>query len=124
MTYMAYDWARLADYIRAEMARRQWSREQLADEASIGKRTVNRLVSGQPHTRMPSALPKLEVAFGWEPGTARKILLGAAPDGQLSREQIQREYDDILARAMKLDPYHRRRIALYIAAQELAEDEE
>jgi transcriptional regulator with XRE-family HTH domain len=72
-------WTRLADYIRHDLARREWSQSDLATRAGVGSRTVTRLLSAERGARLPRTLPAIEQALGWPPGTARRILEGRTP---------------------------------------------
>ncbi|MQB00532.1 MAG: helix-turn-helix domain-containing protein [Actinobacteria bacterium] len=119
------NWQALVDHVRAEMARRGWSRKDLAVAADVSLRTLNRFFNGEgKHERQTDTIPKIGTALGWKPGTARLILSGESPDGTGSRDDSDREAADILARIMKLDSYHRRRIALRLAVEELSSDDE
>jgi len=63
------------------MSRRGWTQHDLAAAAGIGEKTVNTLLSGRPRVRLPRTAPAIEVALGWRPGTARRIIGGEDPLG-------------------------------------------
>jgi transcriptional regulator with XRE-family HTH domain len=90
---MAGEWQQLADHIRAEMSRRGWTQHDLAEAAGIGEKTVNTLLSGRERPRLPRTMPAVEVALGWRPGTARRIVdgedpLGAEGDGRITHNDL------------------------------------
>lgn len=73
------DYERLADYLRVELSARHWSQSDLAREADVSLRTVNRIVNGRIR-RTPGSMGRIESALGWTPGTARRIVEeGAEP---------------------------------------------
>lgn len=79
LTFVARNWQELADYIRGELAHKSWSQQDLADAAGVSLKSVSLLLSGKPRSRMPTAVPKIEAALGWAPGTARGFLDKSSP---------------------------------------------
>lgn len=119
---MERQWDHLADYIRSEMARRRWSQRDLAGESGVSERTISDLLSGRPRKWLPRTMPRIELAIEWDPGTAERVLLGATPDGDISRENYERALDDILARARKLPDHERKRFYLAVLHDYLREE--
>lgn len=76
---MTTDWQRLADYLRAELARLGWTQRDLAEHSGASERTINRLLAAEDRTYLPHSVPSIEQAIGWPPGTARRVLEGAEP---------------------------------------------
>lgn len=109
-----WDWERLADHIRAEMGRRDWTQRDLADRAKVPLRTLGDLLKGG-HTRLPNSVPKVEAALGWEPGSARTILEGgriSAAEPVSLDEQIEqaREFEERAERQAEWAREYRRRL--------------
>lgn len=73
------NWQRLADVIRAELDRRDWTQSDLAQAIGVTLNTVNTLVNGHPRARMPIIVPSIERVFDWAPGSVRRILEGGDP---------------------------------------------
>jgi hypothetical protein len=80
---MAGNWRALADYLRWEMHHHGWSSQrEFADAAGVAERTIRDLISGRNRDRIPRKIANVELAVGWPPGTARRIVdEGAAPPG-------------------------------------------
>lgn len=77
-TAMSEDWRRLADYVvarRVELGMRD--RRSLAAATRVTDRTLGKLENGQRVS--PSTLAVIENAFGWAPGSCRRILAGGEP---------------------------------------------
>lgn len=75
---MSEDWRRLADYViarRVELGMRD--RRALAAATGVTDRTLGKLENGQRVS--PSTLGVIENAFGWGPGSCRRILAGGEP---------------------------------------------
>ena len=100
--FVAMDWQRLADVIRAELARRGWTQRDLADRANVDLKTISLLVNGHPRSRLPRRIPRIEEALGWAPGSARAVLEGGDPtpmvefatDDQLSQVKAGKRDED------------------------------
>lgn len=74
-----YDWERLADAVRAELNRRHWTQGELAHRARTSQNMISSIANanhGRGYTRLPASLAGLDDAFGWPPGTSRKIAAG------------------------------------------------
>lgn len=76
---MAEDWGRLAQYVTsARMAAGLTSRDALATATGVTERTLFTLEKGRRVG--DNTLTAVELAVGWKPGSAHKILAGGEPD--------------------------------------------
>lgn len=69
-------WAKLAAAIRAAREARGLTQVALAELAGISEGSVQNLESGDPRTRIPPSLTKIEPHVGWATGSGRAILDG------------------------------------------------
>lgn len=75
---MSEDWRRLADYVvarRVELGMRD--RRAMSAAIHVTDRTLGKLENG--HRVSASTLGVIENAFGWMPGSCRRILAGGEP---------------------------------------------
>ena len=79
------DWQRVADYLRAELARRHMTQRDLAESAGVSTRAVSDLLSGRALRRMPPSAAAVEQSLGWPPGAVRRLLVG----GEVEPEQAE-----------------------------------
>jgi transcriptional regulator with XRE-family HTH domain len=97
-------WAKLAAAIRAAREARGLTQSQLAELAGISEGSVQNLESGNPRSRMPQTLVKVEPHLGWAAGSGRIILDGgepiAAPSGAAATAASR--VDDRLRRKLPL----------------------
>lgn len=95
--------ARLAFFLEQRLGQLHWTREDLAAEGGPSPSTLYKcLVAGrQPTDRM---LARLELALGWQPGSARRTLDGGAPAMSISHEvtTVASRIDADLARGESL----------------------
>lgn len=71
------DWRRLADYVlSARVALGFDSQAAFAEAIGVSEGSVRSLESGEPYTRRPVIMPKVEEALRWPAGTWRRILTG------------------------------------------------
>lgn len=85
------DWTRLADHVRAARLAQGMTQAELADAAGIGFTTVQLLERGTPRTRLPNTIGAVELALGWAPGSARRVLEGGSPEPSVSLPRIRVE---------------------------------
>jgi hypothetical protein len=76
---------RLLFFLEQRLAQLRWSREDLASQGGPSPSTVYKCVAGE---RRPTerTLARLELALGWQPGSAHRILDGGAPAMSISHE--------------------------------------
>jgi transcriptional regulator with XRE-family HTH domain len=72
-------WAKLAAAIRAAREARGLTQLALAELAGISEGSVQNLEKGDPRSRMPQSLAKIEPHLGWAEGSGRAILDGREP---------------------------------------------
>lgn len=72
-------WAKLATAIRAAREARGLTQVALAELAGISEGSVQNLESGDPRTRIPPSLTKIEPHIGWATGSGRNVLDGRDP---------------------------------------------
>jgi hypothetical protein len=71
-------WNRLAELIRAEVARQGGARA-FAESSGIGQRTVERLENGEQSGYRTGTIDRLEAAMGWQHGSVDRVLEGGQP---------------------------------------------
>ena len=83
-----WQWDRLGDAIKAAREARDLRQIDLAERAGISESSVQNLESGEPRSRTPKTLAKVEPHLGWKPGTGIAILRGKEtdPEGRLLTE--------------------------------------
>lgn len=69
-------WQRLAELIRADAVALYRTHERFARSAHLGKRTVEKLLAGQPGNYRPDTVYRVEAALGWEHGSLEDVLAG------------------------------------------------
>lgn len=74
-----WQWGRLAAAIRAAREAAGLRQIDLARRAGISEGTVQNLESGEPRSRMPQSLAKVEPHLGWAKGSGLSILRGGEP---------------------------------------------
>lgn len=72
-------WGKLAAAIRAAREALGLSQVTLAQRAGISESSVQNLEGGEPRSRMPQSLAKVEPHLGWGPGSGLSILRGGDP---------------------------------------------
>lgn len=72
-------WAKLGAAIRAAREARGLSQVDLAERAGISEGSVQNLEKGEPRSRMPQSLAKVEPHIGWAAGSGLAILRGGEP---------------------------------------------
>lgn len=78
---MITGWERLGRRIKAERARKGFrTARELAEAAGVSPRTVE-IIESASHTGQPreTTLAKIELALGWQPGSAERIVEGGRP---------------------------------------------
>ncbi|MEW1895973.1 helix-turn-helix domain-containing protein [Streptomyces albidoflavus] len=76
---MTRDWTRLASAIEGRRREIGFTQVDLAEAAGVSESTVQNLESGVARRRLPSSLPRIEIALGWETGSGEAVLDGAEP---------------------------------------------
>jgi hypothetical protein len=76
---------RLLFFLTQRLAQLRWSREDLAAQGGPSPSTVYKALAGgrRPTER---TLARLELALGWQPGSAHRILEGGAPAISITQE--------------------------------------
>jgi hypothetical protein len=76
---------RLLFFLEQRLAQLRWSREDLAAQGGPSPSTVYKCVAGgrRPTER---TLARLELALGWQPGSAHRVLEGGAPAMSITQE--------------------------------------
>lgn len=113
-------WRRLGSFIVGARAERGWSQARLAGAAGISIGTVKRLEAGHERGRMPTGVPHIEKALGWEYGSVRDVLDGGYPTSATSPVKLsasqKRACREFLAWApMPVDV----RTALFVTLEEM-----
>lgn len=85
-----WDWKALAETVLTSRQALGWTQETLADRAATNVRTVVLLESGEPRTRLPVTLGRIESALGWGPGDGLRVLKGvdASPKKSLVTAEL------------------------------------
>jgi hypothetical protein len=90
---------RLLFFLTQRLAQLRWSREDLAAQGGPSPSTVYKALAGgrRPTER---TLARLELALGWQPGSAHRILEGGAPAITITQEvaTVASRIDQELAR--------------------------
>lgn len=72
-------WAKLAAAVRAAREAQGLTQVALAELAGISEGSVQNLESGDPRTRIPPSINRVEPHLGWATGSGRAILDGGEP---------------------------------------------
>lgn len=56
------------------------SRREFATAAGLGKRTIDKLETGQSVAYRPQTVDSIEAALGWEAGSVEAVLGGGSPE--------------------------------------------
>jgi hypothetical protein len=93
------DWGRLASYVIARRVKLGYrDRKALAAVSGVTARTLGKLETGRPVGAV--TLADVELALGWEPDSARRVLAGAEP--------VIREPREVATELPELDDEERR----------------
>ncbi|HEY1820382.1 MAG TPA: helix-turn-helix transcriptional regulator [Trebonia sp.] len=85
---MTYNWSRLAHRIRKRRTELGLTQADVADQADVTVMTVRNLETGREFKRLPHALPAVERALGWEPGSAQAVLDDGEPTPRRQTGQV------------------------------------
>ncbi len=87
---------RLLFFLNQRLAQLRWSREELAAQGGPSPSTVYKALGRRRHERMA----RLELALGWQAGSAHRILEGGAPAISITQEvaTVASRIDQELAR--------------------------
>lgn len=100
------EWSRLGAVIRAERSRhRGWRRrEEFARACGLSVRTIEALENGERHNFSVETVGAIEMALGWEPGSAQRVLHGLPPVRQVDEHmaRLQSFWDQLPTEARRL----------------------
>lgn len=76
---MTWDWPRLAAAIKDRREVLGLTQKGLADRIDVSDTTIRNLEGGRTFSRLPPSIRPLEMALGWQAGSARAVLDGGEP---------------------------------------------
>ncbi|MGW6223658.1 helix-turn-helix domain-containing protein [Streptomyces olivaceus] len=74
-----WQWGKLGAAIKAAREARGLRQIDLAERAGVSEGTVQNLEGGEPRSRMPQSLAKVEPHIGWAAGSGLAVLRGGEP---------------------------------------------
>ncbi|MDT0270625.1 helix-turn-helix domain-containing protein [Streptomyces sp. DSM 44915] len=76
---MTADWSRLAAKIKTRRRELDLTQAGLAQRAGVSESSVYLVEGGRERKRLPTTMPAIEAALGWDSGSAEAILGGGEP---------------------------------------------
>lgn len=104
MTLMTQYWSALAAHLRADMKRQGLTPEDIHERTGASVRSIQRLLSGRDHSRIPPTLWDVVNALDWAPERATYILDHGTLEG-FTKAHVAGRFD----RQSRVDPVENER---------------